>query len=384
MTRRDMMLGMPALLQHRPQRAIVFMIDGFGPDYQPASRMPVLAGWQRKGISKVVEGVMPSVTNANNTSICCGVWPEKHGITANFFLDEKTGREEYMESADLVLAPTIFERGQAKGVSSALLSSKKKTISLLPRGTSIALSAEVPTPEWTGRLGNAPDIYSAEINHWLVKAAIWIVRKQPEIGLLYVHTTDYPMHMWPPEAEQSRKHLATLDGLFGEIAEAAPDAAILLSADHDMHHKTRCWDLMRARAARGVTLRAALSTEQDKYLKHHSGYGGTSWVYLKSPADADRAASVMSKLHGVSEVLSRSEAARRFRLMPARIGELVVLGDRDTVFGTLETETIDLPAEYRSHGGVSEAKVPLVVYNAPAVPKTSYFQANVDLARWMY
>jgi phosphonoacetate hydrolase len=46
---------------------------------------------------------MPSVTNANNTSICCGAWPEKHGITANYYLNEITGREEYMESGDLVL-----------------------------------------------------------------------------------------------------------------------------------------------------------------------------------------------------------------------------------------------------------------------------------------
>ena len=78
--------------------------------------MPVLAGWQREGISKIVGDVMPSVTNANNTSICCGAWPEEHGITANFYLDENTGREEYMEEAALVLRPTLFERAAKVGV----------------------------------------------------------------------------------------------------------------------------------------------------------------------------------------------------------------------------------------------------------------------------
>src|SRR5215470_16511614 len=153
MTRRQWLLGMPALLQKRPQRVIVLMVDGLGPDYIAASSMPVLNSWQRKGIHKTVSGVMPSVTNANNTSICCGVWPEAHGITANFYLDETSGREEYMESADLVLRPTLFERARSAGVNSALLSSKKKTISLLPRGTTIAMSAETPAPEWTQRLG---------------------------------------------------------------------------------------------------------------------------------------------------------------------------------------------------------------------------------------
>ena len=97
------------LPENGPQRVVVLMVDGLGADYIAASPMPVLASWQKRGISKIVNGVMPSVTNANNTSICCGVWPEKHGITANFYLDETYGREEYMESADLALAPTLFE-----------------------------------------------------------------------------------------------------------------------------------------------------------------------------------------------------------------------------------------------------------------------------------
>src|SRR6185369_2642454 len=201
MTRRQLLLSMPALLQKRPQRMIVVMVDGLGPDYLSPSTMPVLTSWRKKGIGKIVPGVMPSVTNANNTSICCGTWPDEHGITANFYLDESTGREEYMESAELVQRPTLFEKAASAGISSAVLSSKKKTITLLPRGASIVLSAEIPTAEWTERLGPAPDIYSAEINHWLLKAAVWILRHQPEFGILYIHTTDYPMHMWPSEAD---------------------------------------------------------------------------------------------------------------------------------------------------------------------------------------
>ena len=201
---------------------IVLMVDGLGADYIAASTMPVLASWRRKGIDKIVPGVMPSVTNANNTSICCGVWPEEHGITANFYLNEKTGREEYMESADLVQRPTLFEKARSAGVSSALLSSKKKTITLLPRGAGLVLSAEIPTPEWTARLGTAPDIYSGEINHWLLKAGAWVLRHQPEVGVLYIHTTDYPMHMWPPESELSRRHLAGLDALLGELSRRHP------------------------------------------------------------------------------------------------------------------------------------------------------------------
>src|SRR5207245_10531910 len=98
------------------------------------SKMPVLGQWKRDGLYKSVKGLMPSVTNVNNASICCGVWPEVHGITGNSYFDENRGVEDYMESAELLLAPTLFERAAKHGVKSALLSSKAKTVTFLLRG----------------------------------------------------------------------------------------------------------------------------------------------------------------------------------------------------------------------------------------------------------
>jgi len=135
---------------------------------------------------------------------------------------------------------------------SALLSAKKKTISLLNRGADILLTAEAPEGVWLARLGPAPNIYSREINYWVFAAALDILRNRPEIGLVYIHTTDYPMHMWPPAAPESREHLARLDDLLGELAETAPDAAILVTADHGMNFKSRCWDLEKAMQQRGA------------------------------------------------------------------------------------------------------------------------------------
>ena len=74
----------------------------------------------------------------------------------------------------------------------------------------------------------------------------------------------------------------------------------------------------------------------------------------------------------------------RKRRAASRIGELVVVGDRDTVFGGLATEVEPLAPDYRSHGGLSEAEVPLVVYNAHEAPGPDYFRSNVDLARWLF
>ena len=367
------------------QRIVILMLDGLGADYFAHSPMPVLKRWAAGGVYAPVQAVMPSVTNANNVSICCGCFPETHGAVGNSWLDESTGKEEYLESGDLLLAPTIFQRAAIHGVRSALLTSKKKTVSLMRAGTEFALAAEAPDGEWTQRLGEAPPIYSAEINHWLFRAALDVLRRRPEIGLLYVHTTDFPMHEWPPEAAGSQAHLAGLDRLMGEMEQAAPDAAFLVTADHAMAHKSRVWDLDRALAARGARVRLAISAERDKYLRHHRGFGGAAWVHLRDPADAPRVTEALHGLEGVEQVLTREQAARALRLLPARIGDLVVLGDRETVFGHLESEESEiLPPEYRTHGSTYELDVPLVIHNAQGVPDAGYFKHNLDLARWLY
>src|SRR4029077_12002470 len=301
------------------QRVVVIMFDGFDPRYLAESKMPVLAQWKRDGIYKQVTGVMPSVTNANNASICCGAWPETHGIIANSYFDEQTGEEVYVESADLVLAPTLFERAARQGVKSALLSSKAKTATLLLRGAEIVLTAENPTPEWVQKLGPAPTIYSREINYWLMQSAIDILKHRPDIGVLYVHTTDYPMHMWPPEPPESKEPLAGRDDFFGQAMKAAPDAAFLATADHGMNAKTLCWDLEQVCAGKGVPIRKAVSTGRDRYMKHHRGCSGAVYIHLKSPQDAARVRDIVSGVKGVERILTRDEAAHEFKLMASRI-----------------------------------------------------------------
>jgi phosphonoacetate hydrolase len=367
-----------------PQRTIIVMCDGFGIEYYDRSPMPTLKAWAAAGVHVRARGVMPSVTNCNNASICCGAWPSEHGVIGNSYFDQATGTEEYMEQSRLLLAPTIFERARMYGVRAALLSSKKKTIGLLRKGAEILLTAEEPDGDWERRLGKAPPIYSREINYWLFSAALDILRNRPEIALLYVHPTDYPMHMWQPQAPESQEHLARLDGFLAEMAAAAPDAAVLITADHGMNFKSRSWDLEKALAERGVPVRIAISAERDRYLRHHQGMGGTAWVHLRAPEDEARVGAALAGLEGIARVLTRAQAAAEYKLMASRLGDLVVIGDRDTVFGNLDSAMEVLPKDFRTHGSLHELDVPVVLHNAPEAPRADYFKHNLDLARWMY
>lgn len=365
-------------------RVVLSMIDGLGTDYLESSDMPVLQRWAREGLYAEVDAVLPTVTNANNVSIICGAWPSEHGITGNSYFDEVKHSAEYMEDQKDILIPTLIQRARQQGVKSALLTSKKKTIRLMGEGAEIAMAAEAPEARWVEKFGTPPDIYSREINYWLWQVAIDILATRPEIGFVYVHTTDYPMHMWAPETEESREHLAELDRLMGEAEKVAPDAVFLVTADHGMNEKTRCWDLVRACENRGVPLRFGLSAERDKYIKHHRTFGGTGWVWLNSPEDEPAVRVALSGLEGVEAVLGREEAATRFNLMAERIGDLVVLGDQETVFGELpDGEMETLGPNFRTHGSLHEMRVPLVIHQFPEnLPERDKFTANLHLTRY--
>jgi phosphonoacetate hydrolase len=368
-----------------PQRIVVGMLDGFGLDYYASHPMPRLRALAAAGLYREVTAIMPTVTNVNNVSISCSALPHAHGLTGNSYYNETQREADYMENADFILLPNLSERAARHGVRSALLTCKQKTVRLLGRGAELAIAAEAPPADFVQRHGPPGDIYSREINYWLWEVAIDLLRTRPEIGLLYVHTTDYPMHMWAPERPESLEHLARLDDLLGRAVEAAPDAAFLLTADHGMNFKKRCWDLGKALQQRGLPVEFALSAEKDRYIKHHRTFGGTAFVWLHDPADARRVTAGIEALEGIEAVLPRAEAARRFGLMPERIGELVVLGDRDTVFGELAGEFEALEPGYRSHGSLHEADVPLFVYNWRASRlDPEQFVRNADLARFAY
>ncbi|MGI5327723.1 alkaline phosphatase family protein [Actinomadura nitritigenes] len=363
------------------QRAIVAMIDGLDPAYAAPEVMPNLNRLGALGTAAVVEAVAPTVTNANNAGISCAAWPSEHGITGNYYYDPATGDEDYMEDSELLLRPTLMTRVADAGGKAALLTAKKKTVSLLGTKTTLGFAAEEPPAEFTDRYGRPPGIYSAGINHWLWTVAVDLLRTRPDIDLLYVHTTDFPMHAWAPGDQESNEHLTRLDALIGEAVDAAPDAALFATADHGMNAKKLVHDLNQALADRGAPVRRALSAEKDKYVRHHRTFGGTAWVWLRRPQDEGRVTDAINGLPGIERVLTRSDAAAAFHLHPDRIGDLVVLGDPDTVFGDLEPgrESEDLPAAYRSHGSLHEVQVPLVAHNNESLPYLTPPRNNKDL-----
>jgi phosphonoacetate hydrolase len=357
---------------------VIVCLDGCGPDYLAAAATPNLDALAREGYHVIGEAVVPTVTNVNNTSIITASFPETHGITTNYLLDPASGEECYMESADYLLTKTAFCHIAGKGGKSALLTAKDKLKSLIRDGAAIAESAEKPSSRLAERIGPPPGIYTVEVNHWLLRAALDFLRHDPP-DFLYCSTTDYVTHTYPPESEIAQANIREIDRLIGEIMNAAGDLEMVITADHGMNAKSWGLDPEAILKAQGIAAQV-IPIIKDRHVVHHRNLGGAAYVYLHDPAMETEAAAILREERGIEAVLNREAAAREYRLHPGRIGHLFILADHDTVFGTLETPREELSV--RSHGSLHERAIPIYACGKGTLAIRPC--SNTEVATWLF
>lgn len=356
---------------------ILICIDGFDPEYLDACHMPNLQEMGRRGFSTIGQCMIPSVTNVNNVSILTASYPETHGICSNYWYRGDGEEGIYTESADYILAETFLQKAGRLGMDSLLATSKDKLCSLLGPGAGTAISSEAP-PSWlVDAVGPSPEIYSLEVNGWVIDAANYAMSLKP-YDIVYITTTDYAMHTYPPGHPRSQEHVSILDDAIGRLADAHPDATILLSADHGMSSKTRMLDVGAILGRYGIPA-LVVPIIKDRYVVHHSNLGGCAYVYLDSKHTAD-AIGILSDTDGIREAIARDEAASVFKLRADRIGDLVVTGTEDVVFG--DPAEVELPTGLRSHGSTTEQDVPIFGCNGDF--QDFSFRENRDLGRYVF
>ncbi len=360
---------------HRP--TAVICIDGLDPEYLDACETPVLRRMGRQGFLKVGRCIMPSVTNVNNVSLVTASYPMAHGICSNYMLVRETGEEAYLESSEFVLAESMFQRAEAQGKTSILATAKDKLRTLLAAGVTVSVSSERP-PDWVVEgVGPPPGIYTLEVNGWIIKAASFIMTRQPA-HLVYISTTDYAMHSFAPDAKEAREHMTIVDDAIGRLVENHSEATVLVTADHGMSAKKRMVDVKTVLDRCGIRAKP-VPIIKDRHVVHHSDLGGSIFVYLES-ADIGEALKVLRGTWGVEEAVSREEAAERLRLHHGRIGDILVAGEKDVVFG--DPAEVSMPPSLRSHGSYHERRVPLIGYNGAF--EDFAFEENRDVGRYVF
>jgi phosphonoacetate hydrolase len=364
------------------QSTVVVCVDGCEPDYLgqavAAGRMPWLKRTLAEGTGIVADCVVPTFTNPNNLSIVTGAPPSVHGICGNYLFDTATGTEVMMNDPKWLRAPSLLAALADAGHSVAVVTAKDKLRRLLGHGMQgICFSSEKAdqvTQQEHGITGvvevvgmPVPDVYSAKLSEFVFAAGVRLMQtRKPDV--MYLSTTDYVQHKHPPGSEGANVFYAMMDRYLGQLD--ALGCVIALTADHGMNAKVgmdgqpqviylqdwfdRALGPGKARVILPIT---------DPYVVHHGALGSYATVYLPAGTAADPLVAQLQALRGMELVLDRDAAARRFELPADRIGDIVCVSERFTVIGTSRErhDLSGLDAPLRSHGGISEQQVPLIL-----------------------
>jgi len=352
---------------------VVLCIDGCEPDYltraMEAGAMPYLAAALGGGTWAIGDCVIPSFTNPNNLSIVTGAPPSVHGICGNYFYDRAAGVEVMMNDPKYLRAETILARFSAQGVTVAVVTAKDKLRRLLGhemKGT--CFSAETAEPDVLELVGRPrPSVYSAALSEFVFAAGVKLLgTARPD--LMYLSTTDYVQHKHAPGTPAANDFYRMLDGYLAQLE--AGGATLALTADHGMNAKTDAagrpnvvylqdvldgWlGVGRARVILPIT---------DPYVVHHGALGSFATVYVPEGSEAAPVIERLARLPGMELVVGRAEGCRRFELPEDRMGDVIVVSERHTVLGTsaAKHDLSGLDAPLRSHGGLSEQRVPIVL-----------------------
>ena len=364
------------------QPLVVVCVDGCEPAYLDeavaAGAMPYLAGVRSTGTYRLADCVMPSFTNPNNLSIVTGAPPAVHGISGNYFYDPDAGVEVMMNDPKYLRADTILAALAGIGARVAVVTAKDKLRRLLGHGmkgicfssekADEATVAEHGIGEVVALVGRpVPSVYSAELSEFVFAAGVALMaRVRPDVT--YLSTTDYVQHKHAPGTPEANAFYRMMDGYLGRLAAAG--ATIALTADHGMNAKTDAAGAPRIiylqdhlDAWLGAGASRVILPITDPYVVHHGALGSFATVYLPARSATEDVRQRIAALEGVEVVLDRAAAAARFELPPDRIGDLVVVSRRDVVLGTSASrhDLSGLDAPLRSHGGLSEQRVPFVL-----------------------
>ena len=369
---------------------VVICIDGGDPAYLRQfladSAIPHIARFIQQGFSTIADGTMPSFTCPNNMSIITGTPASKHGISGNFYLDTATGKPVVMTGPELLRGDTIISKFAEAGARVVSITAKDKLRRQLGKNLDVSQGHVSFSSEFAGRctlaengienvlefVGMAqPDMYSMELSLLVLEAGVRLLEKnRPD--LLYLSLTDWVQHKYAPNQSEARRFYRELDARFGRLA--AQDITLALTADHGMNDKSTAdgkpnviWlqDILDAKFGKGDA--KVICPITDAFVAHHGALGGFVRVWCRGKATPKQIIEIIRNIDGIESVMDKATVCATFDMPPDREGDVAVIARADVCIGGSAVDH-DLKGleghRLRTHGGTSEAKVPIIINRA--------------------
>ena len=305
-----------------------------------------------------------------------------------------------MNEPKFLRAETLFRAFQRRGAKICVITAKDKLRRLLGKdlafgdGTAISFSAETSDQAIMAEHGiegvldlvglPVPEVYSADLSEFIFAAGVKIMeRDRPDI--MYLSTTDYVQHKHAPGTEAANAFYEMMDGYLAKLDEMG--AIIAMTADHGMNAKhdsdgapdviylQQVLDEMLGEGAVRVILPIT-----DPYVAHHGALGSFATVYLSDGVDRAELIEKLAAMDGIEFALDRAAGCTKFELPEDRVGDIIVVSGKNKVLGTTASrhDLSGLKEPLRSHGGVSEQRVPFLVNRAVDLPSDGQLR-NFDI-----
>lgn len=381
----------------KPRRpTVVILVDGFDPAYLRQGLadgiLPNLAKFTAQGFAATARGVMPSFTNPNNTSVLTGTVPAVHGISGNYYLDRRTGKEVMITDASALRCDTILGAASQAGVRVAGVTAKDKLREIIGyrMKNGIVFSSQKANEATLANAGIAdveafvgrktPDQYDPDLSYFVLDAGAKLLERKAA-DLVYLSLSDVIQHTYAPGEPEANAFMAQIDRRIGRLVELG--AVVGVTGDHGMNDKSRpdgspnvIWleDVLNARFGAGAV--RVICPITDPFVRHHGALGSFVRVYLKSEPERLRAMmDATGVLPGIELVLTGADAAKRFETPVEYEGDFTVVSSRNTVIGSAAA-LHDLSGlkgrRLRSHGGLSEQHMPFLI----SAPLNAAYQAR--------
>jgi phosphonoacetate hydrolase len=371
-----------------PLRPVVAVcIDGGDPRYLQQflgdGSIPNIARFISQGFAGVADGSMPSFTCPNNMSLITGTPTAKHGISGNYYLDTATWQPVVMTGPELLRGDTIIARFAAAGAKVVSITAKDKLRKQLAKGLDVSQGHVSFSTEFAERCTMAengienvlefvgmpkPGMYSMELSLFVLEAGLKLLQ-QRRPDLLFLSLTDWVQHKWAPEEADARRFYQKLDDVFGRLA--ANDITLALTADHGMSDKSNAagdpnviWlqDILDAKFGKDETI--VICPITDAFVAHHGSLGGFVRVWSRGRVSARQIIEHIGGIDGIELALDKETVCRMFEMPPDREADVAVISRHDVCIGA-SAGNHDLSGlkgnRLRTHGGVSEAKVPFIL-----------------------
>ncbi|HET8715474.1 MAG TPA: nucleotide pyrophosphatase/phosphodiesterase family protein [Holophagaceae bacterium] len=283
------------VLPAAPPKVVILSFDGLAARAFNARTMPQV--WKLSREAWVGEGVppFPSTTFNGHATIATGCWPEHHGIVANSYVDPQEGYVGYTAVAGELQREPLWIAAARSGVKAAVY------------------HWPCATGPWRGespwRMVRFQEGTSdAEALAFCDRA----LKDGAGLVMAYLSGMDDEAHHHGPGSPQVLRKLKATDALLApwirRIRTQDPEVRIILCADHGF-----------ARVPQWVSLPKVLKGLGTRLVAH----GGSAYVYLRRPEDAEAA---LSRLRRAGlQAWRRQDLPTRFHLAGnPRVGDLVV------------------------------------------------------------